>query len=278
MLSLISDDDIARLRDDGFLLMRLPTAASAALETAFAAALSFFRLPNAEKMRSRLPENRGYRPTGIEYSSSPEILDAMETFSASDRTEAAANSLPSAKARLLHEKAMAARDVLEPIAEEFATQLARASRGEPPHVDFRGAFRRWSEVQLNYALPMTDVEFINEAHEDGTLVTIGCATRPAFEMRTRAGAFVPLTASPPEVIIMPGAIAALLSGGFVQPLYHRVRRTSACLERMALLFNGDIDPRLCSPWVKNEMNAGVDIGSRVLTNASHYGITPFKPE
>lgn len=279
MPGLIPDDAIARLRVDGFFLLRLPEASSSALAAAIDAAFAFFRMSNTQKLGNSLPEGCGYRPMGTEYSASPDLLDLMESFTANVRTQADAAALPSPIGRLLHERAITVTQVLEPIAEAFATKLARVSSGDQNLGDFKGAFHRRSFVQFNYAQPsVATAEFINEAHEDGTLMTIGCATARGLEIRSRAGDFVPLTVALPDVIVMPAEIAALLSGGYVQPLYHRVRQHPDCPERLALLFNGDIEPRLCTAWVRNELNANVDIGARVLTNSHRFGIPGFCPE
>ena len=77
---------------------------------------------------------------------------------------------------------------------------------------------------------------------------------------------------------MPGEILWLLSGGQIRPLYHRVRREPGCSERLALLLFGDINPRLCWPWVHTDINEGVDIGARVLTNSNRFGLGGFPLE
>ena len=276
MASLISASAIERIRAEGYLKIRLSESASAAVIAAIESAHVFFRLPHQEKLMNCLPDECGFMPMGIEYSASPAVPDAMETFRASIRTEEAAQKLKSLAARRLHRAAMAAAPHLEAIAEEFAVQLASALNGDPSNV--RGAFHRWSEVQLNHALPHGSAEFINEAHEDGTFVTIACATDPGLEIQNAAGEFIPVAVAPPDIIVMPAEIATLMSGGHVLPVYHRVRRNAGFRERLTLLFNGDIDPAACVPWVRNEFNAGIDVGSRVLTNAGRFGITPFRLE
>lgn len=275
--TLISLAAIEAVKADGFLRLRLPKAASETVSAAIEAARAFFRLPITEKLMNRLPDECAFTPMGIEYSASPATVDVMETFRACVRTEGAAEQLPSPDARRLHAAAMAAAAELEVLAEQFAFQLARACHGDP--TPLVGAFHRWSEVQLNYALPHgSTVEFINELHEDGNFVTIGCTTGAGLEIRDIAGTFIPLTVMPPEVLLMPAEIAMLMSGGAVQPLYHRVRRRADVAERITLLFNGDLDPAACTPWARNHSNHGVNVGARVLANAYRFGITPFRPE
>jgi hypothetical protein len=47
---------------------------------------------------------------------------------------------------------------------------------------------------------------------------------------------------------------------------------------MALLFFGDLDPRLCEPWVRNQVNASVDISKRVLKSVNRFGLQGFSSE
>jgi isopenicillin N synthase-like dioxygenase len=139
--------------------------------------------------------------------------------------------------------------------------------------------RRWSRLQVNYARPAnTRTPFINEAHEDGVLMTLVCATCPGFEVQTPDGEFAPLTTSPGEVIAMAGEITWLLSGGIIPPVYHRVRPVGDYAERLSVIFLGDVHPSLCEPWVENEVNAHVDIGERVRTSAARFGLQAFLGE
>jgi isopenicillin N synthase-like dioxygenase len=132
---------------------------------------------------------------------------------------------------------------------------------------------------LNYSRPAeVTTPYINEAHEDGAFLTVAYANAPGLELRTADGDFVPTTNGQDNVLILPGEIAWLLSGGSVRPLYHRVRPDARFHERMTLLFFGDIDPGLCQPWVLNEVNKGVDIGARVLRNPTRFGLQEWKLE
>jgi len=132
---------------------------------------------------------------------------------------------------------------------------------------------QWSCLQMNYARPSEVLaEFINEPHEDGHLITIGYATGPGLEIQTAQHGLQPLVPGQGQFVVMPGEIAYLLSGGLILPLYHCVKCDRTLPERMSLQFFADIDPRLCIPWCRNEVNANVDIGARVLTNARRFGL------
>jgi isopenicillin N synthase-like dioxygenase len=271
-----SDDGIEGFRTHGFLQIPMGKTAYEAVSATFDAALPFFRTPARQKSLNTLPEDGGYRPFGVEYSQSSERPDQMETFTASDRTRILTNKLPSVEARLLHDRMLAAFDSLEAIAETVTIRLAGALTGRTTGEVLIGGFRRWSRLQLNYSHPATSTApFINETHEDGVLMTLACATGPGLELQTTDGNFVSTTTAPNVLLAMPGEITWLLSGGVIPPLYHRVRRAPGCAERMALLFFGDIHPRLCNAWIASEINANLDIGARVLRNASRFGLHGF---
>jgi isopenicillin N synthase-like dioxygenase len=270
---------VERLKVDGYMLLPLTQAASEVVAATFDAAYPFFRAPLEEKTSNSLPQDMGYRPIGVEYSQSPERPDLAESFAASARTSAAIEELRSPSARVLYERMLAVIDVFEPMAEELTVWLADAISGRPLGHNLRGAFRRWSRLQLNYSRPADATSpLINDPHEDGDLLTIACATGPGLELQKAGGEFIPITTATNEVLVMPGEIAWLLSGGQIRPLWHRVRREPGCGERMSLLFFGDIDPSVCDPWVPNSVNSGVDIGARVLTSVTRFGLKGFIQE
>lgn len=276
LAKVIPEDAVERLKNDGFLLITLTKQACKNVAATFEAAYPFFRAPPDEKNKNILPEELGYRPTGIEYSQSPDRPDPIESFTVDGRTDAVPPDCKSASARELYKQMLSTFDVFERIAEALTIRLADTLGGKSAGSALRGALRRWSCLQLNYSRPAdADAPFINESHEDGHLLTVSCANEPGLEIQTAGGDFVPMTTTPDEVIIMPGEIVWLLSGGQIRPLYHRVRRESGCSERLALLFFGDISPRLCRPWVHSDVNEGIDIGGRVLTNAARFGLGGF---
>lgn len=272
----IPENAVEKLKNEGFFLIQLAEEACGIVASTFEAAYPFFHATVDEKNSNTLPEDLGYRPMGIEYSQSPEHPDPIESFTVDMRTPHASANMPSASARQLYKWMQATIDILEPVAEILTIQLADTLSGHTYRKKLRGAFRRWSCLQLNYSRPMNIPEaFIHEPHEDGHLITISCANGPGLEAQTASGEFIPITTAYDEMLVMPGEIAWLLSGGQVRPLYHRVRRKSDCRERMAILFFGDIDPRLCEPWINSKVNKGVDIGARILTNATRFGLNGF---
>jgi isopenicillin N synthase-like dioxygenase len=277
--SAITEDSVEQFFLEGRVLLSLPDEAHQPLAKTFKSAYSFFQSPLEEKNSNRLPQDIGYRPMGMEYSQSSERPDPVESFTADFRTCEAVKTLPSARARQMYKHMLSTISILEHLAESLVVQLAERSVGRAHGYRLLGAFRRWSCLQVNFARPaVTGAPFLHELHEDGHLLTILSANRPGLEVRVGDGSFLPISTAPDQVLVMPGEILWLLSGGRIRPLYHRVRCDSTCPDRMALLFFADIDPALCKPWIENETNLGVDIGARVLTNALRFGLEPYQPE
>ena len=109
-------------------------------------------------------------------------------------------------------------------------------------------------------------------------MTIACATGSGLEVQMTNNEFRSMPSGLEELLIMPGEIIWLLSGGQIRPLYHRVRLHHQNPKRMALLFFGDIDPCCCDPWISNEINRQVDIGTRVLASVNRFGLKGFAME
>jgi isopenicillin N synthase-like dioxygenase len=268
-------EDAQKLLRDGYLIATVDSVVAAEIQSVLASGRRFFALPEAAKLLNRMEFDCGYRPGGIEFSKSSSCPDSVESFSASARTCEADLQLGSSPALDLHMNMTALFKHLEKIAESLTTGCARLfSPRALPH-SFEGKFNQWSQLQINSALPTDGTEFTNEQHEDGHLLTIACATAAGLEISHPIGCFVPLHIAPPKVIVMPGQAIALMSGGAIKPLYHRVRRVIDHERRMSVMFFADIAPDDCLPWIRNTFNEGTDIGEHVLTNSARFGLGGF---
>lgn len=264
---------VEKLITDGFMLHKIHVALQEQLSATLDSAHIFFNETHDKKILNMLSDDVGYRPYGIEYSNSPSSMDQVESFSVNTRSTELISELPSPTAKVLCERMLATYTALEAIAEATLNRLANELSGQVSSERFQGAFHRWSLFQLNYSRPAQVISpFINETHEDGALLTIAYANSLGLELQMSDGNFVPITNAHDDVLILPGEIAWLLSGGKIRPLYHRVRPETNCHERMSLLFFGDIEPSLCEPWILNEVNKNIDIGARVLTNPTRFGL------
>ena len=272
-----SDSQLTEFLSHGHLLIKVNDSVWEMISATFAAGYAFFRNRPEDKLPNKLSQDGGYRPYGIEYSKSPDILDEIESFTATDRTRN--EKPPNIEARVLHDHMLRTFDALRSIAEDLTIRLAEHLSKQPHRRNWQGAMRRWSRLQMSYARPTQTISpFITESHEDGVLMTLVCATSPGFEVQTSTNDYIPLTTAPGEVIAMAGEITWLLSGGVVKPVYHRVRPVGPYQERLSLIFLGDVHPRLCIPWITNEVNANVKIGERVLASAARFGLSPFVGE
>jgi isopenicillin N synthase-like dioxygenase len=269
---------IKALIEHGFLILKASEPVADNIRAVFEAAPPFFRGAPDAKSLNRSPEDMGYRPLGIEYSQSPSYPDQVESFIVSKRAPIAVSNLHSKESVLLNERMLKTFDDLESLAEATTVTLANDISDHPIGDRLKGAFRYWSRLQLNYSRPEEVAwPFINESHEDGNLLTITCATGPGLELQIEQE-FLPMRTGPREVLVLAGEIASLLSGGQMNPKFHRVRRHAEINERMALLFFGDIDPDRCQPWFANERNRYIDIGSRVRTSVRRFGLNGFAGE
>lgn len=269
--------DVTELERAGIVAVGIGQQMTTVLEQTYELGRAYFRLPLGDKLQDQIGDEFGYRPTGIEYSQSPDRPDPIESFSASKRTASYVTRFHSQEGRRLYRQMLGAIDLFEPIAELVTRKTADTLGGDGDRLI--GAMHRWSVLQLNYSRPAdVAVPFIHEAHEDGHVLTLAAASGSGLEIAGADGRFVPLLNDRDSLLIMPGEILWLLSGGCIRPLVHRVIPQPALTERLALLFFADIDPRQCSPWIANNINAGVDIGRRVLTNARRFGLTGFNEE
>jgi isopenicillin N synthase-like dioxygenase len=272
----ILSQDFEQFLREGFVLIKGFQLIQLALRDVFESGAAFFQTSMKQKMQSRLPRDSGYRPYGVEYSQSPTRPDEVESFTASYRIQPSDSRSLSNEGKHLHDRMLVLFDLLEPLAERFVVGLAERMVSTLQKDRFFGSLHVSSILQLNYSRPAeTNTDYLNELHEDGCLLTISSVTAPGFELKTSDGSFLPLTPSGNELLFLSGEILWLLSGGMVRPVHHRVL-PSSCVERMSLLFFVDLHPKLCIPWIKNEINNGVDLAERVLKNSTRFGLDEWK--
>jgi len=242
------------------------------LAKVFRAEHEFFKESLKNKCGCALPGECGYRSLGIEYSETPERPDQVESFTVAARLAEHGTTLPLESGRQLHVTMLSAVNVLEPLAEILIRRLAKhLGTVRPP----QKGLHYWSRLQLNYSTPATALGNIHDAHEDGDLITLARATAPGLEIRGPDGSFVAAETELPNVLIMPGEICYLLSGGTFSPLWHRVRAVPQHPERLVLVFFADLDPGACRPWLANHINDGIDIGERVRVSVKRFGLHGF---
>jgi isopenicillin N synthase-like dioxygenase len=264
---------VAQFQAAGYLRVGINGLTQSKVREVYSAAAKFFQLSLEDKHGDALPFDAGYRPFGIEYSQVPDRPDLMESFSTSYQIEDAGDALRSLPGRRLHRAMRALHDIFETLAEEFIVSLADTMGGLGFGQRFRGALHQWSILQINHNVGLdSSVSYINDLHEDACLISLVSNTGPGLEFQQPDGSFSPITISDSEVVLIPGEILWLLTGGTVKPLYHRVVRPNRIQDRMALLFFADPEPTVCSPWIENDINRNVDIGARIRTNPLLIGL------
>ncbi len=257
-------DDLLR---QGYSRIPLVPAEAAALGQVLEAGREFFNQDvNELKRFSGSSTNHGYRAFGDEYSITPDRPDQNDSFSlwADDPS-----TIPNAEEIVaflgaLHDW----REVLLPMASGIFADLANRYGSST-----RIQFERAAYLQLNnYYLTSPDIEFLQDQHEDGHLVTFINTTAAGLEIRDASGQFSPVTTDPNEVLVMPGSVLTAMTGGQVPPLYHRVRNCGV-LGRKSLMYfvNPQLDIAL-EPWLRNESNADIDVIEWARTAPGMFGL------
>jgi isopenicillin N synthase-like dioxygenase len=263
------------LTSDGFLMVSIPDGIRTAIDSTFRRGAAFFRQTVEAKMTTSLAGDLGFRAYGVEYSSSPERPDQMESFTISRRCADRLRQLPNMSGRVLSSDMAHTLEFFASVATSLIRSLAHFF-GQDSDGLLSSAVVDWSILQLNYSRPSrAHGEYINEVHEDGCLLTVASVTGHGLEIQHNRGVFVPVTPAHDQLLIFPGEILYLLSAGLIKPCYHRVNALDYLPERMSLLLFADVDPNLCEPWVTGDVNRGVNIGERVLKNSLRFGLNEW---
>jgi len=260
------------LISDGILFVSIPDGTRTAIDSTFRQGAAFFRQTVEAKMTTSLSSDLGFRAYGVEYSSSPERPDQMESFTISRRGADRLRQLPNMSGRALSSDMAHTLELFASIATSLIRSLAQFF-GQDSDGLLSSSLADWSILQLNYSRPsQAHGDYINEAHEDGCLLTIASVTGHGLEIQRTCGLFAPITPAHDQVLILPGEILYLLSAGLIKPCYHRVNALNYLPERMSLLLFADVDPNLSKPWVTGDVNQRVNIGERILKNSLRFGL------
>jgi isopenicillin N synthase-like dioxygenase len=239
-----------------------------AYRSLFTAAHQFFNRSDAEReLHAANSSMTGWRRIGIEYSQSPDRPDLNETFCYRRRDDD--GSLQESE---LLDTARALQDLLDPVASgvlaSFADRLGVADRVQ------RVRTRQESWLQINYSRPSTvGRDFIQEAHEDGHLITILAADAPGLEVYLPRAGWTPVLPSPERTVCFAGECGALLTGDLVTPMPHQVRAHPHVTARVSVAYfvNPDLDQDLPA-WASNRRNAHVDLLRWGQENPARFGL------
>lgn len=266
------------LKACGYLKLRCEPAVTV-ISRVLAEAEGFFSLPLALKERSALGDLcEGYRGLGTEYSDVAERPDLHESFWMHAFNAEAAQTRLDHHGQALHRSMLHAAQVFDEMIASILVSLQRYyGVPNPDEPQFATAFG--SHLQLNYySASNHERDLLMDCHEDGLLFTILHSNAAGLEIRTADGSYSSVTTEPGELFMMPGEIAMLLSGGEIQPLYHRVRNMPEVPARMSLMYfsnpNASYDVKI-RPWRQSDVNRDVDIMRRVIENPLKFGLPPI---
>jgi isopenicillin N synthase-like dioxygenase len=247
--------------------------AAAALRTLLAAGRAFFTGDSETKDRV-VPDGTmtGWRKVGIEYSVSPDRPDLNETFCFRERDDRA-GVLPAALLQhpLLHACRVAQKH-LDAIAASVLSDLSDIVGVRNNVAPVRTMGESW--LQLNWSTPaVVERDFIQDAHEDGHLITLLLADADGLEVLPNNMEWLPVLPTPERVICFGGECGALLSGDAIAPTLHRVRANKHVPSRLSVAYfvNPDLDQEL-PPWVATTRNASVDLLRWGQENPARFGL------
>jgi isopenicillin N synthase-like dioxygenase len=90
-------------------------------------------------------------------------------------------------------------------------------------------------------------------------VTLVTATGPGLEIQI-GDRYEPVELAPDEMLIMPGSLLTMMTGGAIPPLFHQVKNSRRKEPRYSMMFfvNPEGD-QVLEPWIRNDSNRHVDI-------------------
>jgi isopenicillin N synthase-like dioxygenase len=249
--------------ENGYAIVKLGEAEHSRLDAAVEGTVQFFTKPAEFKnAHASADYNYGYRPFGVEYSITPDRPDVNECFTLwGDRLD----KIPDAETISDYTGVLSDwRDALAPLVRGVLDQLARSCGGAAAP-----DFRQGSYLQINYYLTAdSEREMLQDRHEDGHMVTVIHPTRPGLEAYID-GEPQPVTLAEDEVLMMPGSVLTLLSGGTIQPLYHQVRNLGLADRRSIIYF---VNPELDEPLFAWQGEDTRDICEHVRNMPASFGL------
>ncbi|MDR4308599.1 isopenicillin N synthase family oxygenase [Chelatococcus sambhunathii] len=258
------------LLHSGYAVIRTGPLLKMVLDDVFDGADAFFARGLAEKTRYARPEIlEGYRGYGAEFSGSVDRPDLNETFSLVLRNMIRPEVADWARTNPLRRALAAAAPIYAELADAILDDLRRHFAPEGDRI----ASAKFSYLQLNYYRPgREERELLQDAHEDGHLLTFVTSRQPGLEFEVD-GRFEPARLAPDEILVMPGGILSLMTGGAMAPLVHRVRKAPDLPRRASLMFfvNADVmaPPR---PWRPMADGSCPDIRQATIESSQMFGL------
>lgn len=258
------------LLNDGFAIVDVGSAFVKQISNIFSLGKEFFAQDKTAKVNNSFPRViEGYLELGTEYSSDKARPDLCESFFVWPRNKELVSKFGWVEENKLHQAMSCSNGLYSALAngifEGLKKEIAPAATSlEASEVSY---------LQLNYYRSAKhDRDFLQDEHEDCHLITIVKGSSSGLEIKLK-GRFQPVALGENEVLVMPGSILTLMTGGMIPPLYHRVRNNRSLTDRQSLMFF--VNPSLNKehkPWIENETNRSINIRQATIDRSSNFGL------
>jgi isopenicillin N synthase-like dioxygenase len=261
---------VTGLMSDGYALLDLGDDLSSSVSTIFDDARLFFRQPINSKLAMQDKDSiEGYLHFGVEFSELAERPDLCEGFAVWGRNANLprinlwAHDLP------IHQSMSRTLPLIREIADKVLANLYGKVAESGTIVEASDA----SYLQVNYYKPSTEArDLLQDAHEDGHLLTFLVPTSEGIEIKTGA-TFAKVRVPLGSCLIMPGSVMTVLTGGLIEPLFHRVANDRTSRERLSLMFF--VNPNLeteTESWIKSRLYANTSVREQAIKMSSSFGL------
>ena len=258
------------LMTNGWTLLPLLTEEHKVIEHVFQTAHCFFESREEEKIPFSLAgQLNGWRDLGVEFSDSPDRPDLNEAFGLVDRNRASMAALGWIESNPLHAALLDALTLIKPMVDSLFDELRLILSPDGDRLNASD----WSYLQVNYYRPADERRnLLQDAHEDGHLVTVLTANQPGLEIEVE-GKFQPAPSDGNSLLVMPGSILTRMTGGLIAPLRHRVCRLAETKSRLSLMYF--VNPSLDTPpsaWLADANGNLADIREAVIATSTAFGL------
>ncbi|MEM5583396.1 2OG-Fe(II) oxygenase family protein [Roseibium sp. AS2] len=243
------------------------------LLSVFGSADRFFNQDKAEKAAFRFKSDvEGYREIGAEFSISEDRPDLNEAYGV------VLGNIPSTQARgwatgnVLFKSLLDVSKVYQPTINALFEALRQEINPDGAVLEVGDT----SYLQVNYYRPSAETrDFLQDHHEDGHLLTVVKALEPGLEIRPD-DRFEPVVLERNEILLMPGSLLSIMTGGEIPALWHRVRNTNAQQNRASMMFF--VNPCLKeapAPWKSGPSGQDTDLAAACVERSVAFGLEPI---
>lgn len=265
---------LEQIRANGFARVQLTAGEVSQLDALYKEAMAFFSAGEDYNIRySSDPLTNGYRPYRSAYNNGDPVNEDDLNDSFLYWSEEAATKIPEYQdiGPFLRALKKYRSNALTRVMGMLISELAA-------HYDYQRelTFQRASVLQINSFGRPSSRDLLQTSHEDGVLATVIWTSAPGLEALVQHEV-VPLTPTKHEVLVMPGGILELMTGGEIGALYHQARNLGLeSLDRTSIMFFScpDFDKGPIEPYVVNDVNRNTDIAEYIQSATDVFGLPP----